>query len=143
MNRSIKVRLTQDLTRYHPGLVPGVEGVTVGQYGLWSRGSDRFVGVRFPDIGPFDILWDSLEIVDKEYLTEAAERDKRKWELLKLAKNVVRTVGPKGGFRHISYEYIDEHGTTSHVSNGDRQEAEKLVQFFQKYGIEVREERQK
>ena len=26
----------------------GVEGETVGVIGLWSRGSDRFVGVRFP-----------------------------------------------------------------------------------------------
>lgn len=40
--------LKVDLTRYHPDLVAGVEGETVGATGLWSRGSDRFVGVRFP-----------------------------------------------------------------------------------------------
>ena len=141
MERTIKVRLTQDLTRYHPRLVPGVDGVTVGQYGPWSRGSDRFVGVRFPDIGTFDILWDSVEIVDKEYLAEMAERDKRKRELLKQARNIVRTVGPKGGFRHISYEYTDEHGTTCHVSNGDRHGADELIEFFRQHGIEIREER--
>jgi len=143
VERSIKVRLTQDLTRYHPELVSGVEGVTVGQYGMWSRGSDRFVGVRFPEIGTFDILCEKLEIIDEEYLAEAEERDKRKWELLKNAKNVVRTIGPKGGFKYLSYEYLDEKGIPNHVSNGDRQAAEKLIAFFRKHGIEVREDRLK
>jgi hypothetical protein len=49
MERPIKVRLTADLTRYHPKLQVGAEGYTVGAYGMWSRGSDRFIGVRFPE----------------------------------------------------------------------------------------------
>lgn len=140
MNRGIKVRLTQDLTRYHPGLVSGVEGVALGRYGIWSRGSDRFIGVHFPEIGTLDILWESIEIIDEEYLAVAEEREKKEWELLKHAKNVVRTMGPRGGFKYLSYEYVNENGITNHVSNGDRQKAEKLVKFFRKQGIEIKEE---
>jgi hypothetical protein len=131
------------LTRYHPGLVPGVEGITVGQYGTWSRGSDRFIGVSFPEIGTFDILWEGLEIIDKDYLAKAEERKTREWELLKKARNVVRVVGSRGGFKCLSYEYADENGITSHVSNADRQAADKLIKFFRKHGVEIREERLK
>lgn len=143
VERSIKVRLTQDLTRYHPGLVPGVEGITVGRYGIWSRGSDWFIGVSFPEIGTFDILWEGLEIIDKDYLAEAEERETKKWELLKKARNVVRVVGSRGGFKYLSYEYTDENKITSHVSNTDRRAADKLIEFFRKHGIEIREERLK
>lgn len=140
MARSIKVRLTTDLTRYHPRLVPGTEGNTIGLYGMWSRGSDRFIGVHFPDIGAFDILWESLEIIDAEYLAEATERERKSQESLKSARNVVKFVGPRGGFKYLHYEYMDEHGVTNHVSNGNRQDAEELIRLFRKYGIEIREE---
>jgi hypothetical protein len=67
MSSSIRVRLLVDLTRYHPALRAGAEGVTVGQAGVWSRGNGRFVGVRFDQAGVHDILWDSLEIVDENF----------------------------------------------------------------------------
>ena len=69
-NNGVRVRLTEDLTRYHPKLIVGAEGITIGQYGMWSRQFDRFVGVNFDGIGPFDILWKGLEIIDKEYLKQ-------------------------------------------------------------------------
>jgi hypothetical protein len=103
----IKVRLTTDLTKYHRDLLPGVEGHTVGQSGMWSRGSDRFIGVHFPNVGTFDVLWDSLEIIDAEYLARAAAKKQKKMEALKSAKRVVRTIGPAGGFKYLSYEYVD------------------------------------
>lgn len=140
MDHRIRVRLTEDLTRYHPQLIPGVEGFTVGRYGLWSRGSDRFIGVHFPQVGTFDILWEGLEIIDKEYLADLAEREKRRLDDLKNAKNVVRTVGPKGGFKYITYEYVDENGITNYMSNGNRQEAEKLIDVFRKHGIKIKEQ---
>lgn len=65
MDRGIRVRLRTDLTRYNAKLTPGVEGVTVGEYGMWSKGSDRFVGVHFPGIVTLDVLWEGLEIVDE------------------------------------------------------------------------------
>jgi hypothetical protein len=135
----IRVRLTVDLTRYHPRLVPGVEGYTVGEYGMWSRGSDHFVGVAFPGIGTFDILRESLDIIDEAYLAEAARREAERWEALKSAKNVVKGVGPRGGFRYLSYEYTDQKGVRHHTSTGSREESEKLIEFFNKRGIPMRE----
>lgn len=51
---NIRVKLKSDLTRYADGLLPGIEGYTIGRYGIWSRGSDRFVGVTFPGIATLD-----------------------------------------------------------------------------------------
>ena len=134
-DRSIKVRLKVSLTQYHPALVADSEGVTVGASGMWSRGSDRFVGVRFPTAGTFDILWDSLEIVDEQYLAERAAREQKKWEQLKEATDVVRYVGPKGGFKYLGYQYPGGHTSTT-----SRDEADKLIEFFRQHGISVRQE---
>lgn len=136
----VQVRLTTDLTRYHPRLEAGVEGVTIGQYGIWSRGSDRFVGVSFPGIGTFDVLWASLEIIDETYLAEAARRKAERMEALKSAVNVVRTRGPRGGFRYLSYQFIAADGVRNSVSTANRTEAEELIDFFNQHGIAVREE---
>jgi hypothetical protein len=137
-DRSIKVRLKVNLTQYHPGLVAGAEGMTAGASGIWSRGSDRFTGVRFPSAGTFDILWESLEIIDEQFLAERAASEQKKWEQLKEAKDVVRYVGPKGGFKYLSYQYPG-----GNVSTGSRDEADKLIEFFKQHGISVREERWK
>jgi hypothetical protein len=110
MQGGIKVRLKVDLTKYRTGLVPGTEGTTIGNYGIWSRGSDRFVGVHFPDKGALDVLWDSLEIIDEEYLKRNEEQRNRYFEKLKSATEVVKCVGPRGGFRHLSYTYTDSNG---------------------------------
>ena len=52
---------------------------------MLSRGSDLYVGVRFDEVGTFDIHWESLQIIDKGYLEEAAVREQERWEALKLA----------------------------------------------------------
>lgn len=131
------MRLQTDLTKYAPGLVPGLEGYTIGQYGIWSRGSDRFIGVCFPGITTLDVLWDSIEIIDKEYLEELELLERKQREELKSAKNVVKYVGPKGGFRYISYEYTNSEGINGHVSNSSKAGAERLLKKFEEYGIEV------
>jgi hypothetical protein len=56
---------------------------------------------------------------------------------LKSARNVVKTVGPQGGFRSLSYEYLDEHGTIVHASTASRGEAERLEAFFARQCIPV------
>jgi hypothetical protein len=137
VERQIKVKLQTDLTKYAPGLVPGVEGHTIGQHGLWSRGSDRFIGVCFPGIAKLDVLWESIEIIDKEYLEEAALLNKKQMEELKSAQNVVKHVGPKGGFRHLSYEYTSMELINNNVTNGSKSEAERIIKIFEKYGIKV------
>jgi hypothetical protein len=139
MLEGIKVRLVTELTRYHPGLLPGVEGRTVGQSGIWSRGSDRFIGVQIPSIGTFEVLWEGLEIIDADYLAQAAESKQRRMEALKTASKVLRTVGPAGGFKSLSYEYVDDKGTRHFRSIGDRTDAEELIRFFKQQGIEVNE----
>src|SRR5262249_46661482 len=123
--------------KYHPRLVSGAEGVTVGATGMWSRGSDRFIGVHFEGIGTFDILWESLQITDEDYLAQAAARQQKRREALKQAKNVVKYLGPRGGFKFLAYEYPDEYGGTTHTSCSNRLEAAKLEKFFREQGIEV------
>jgi hypothetical protein len=55
--------------------------------------------------------------------------------MLKQATNVVKAVGPRGGFRYLSYQYPEGHFSTS-----DRAEAEELLKLFAEYGLPVREE---
>lgn len=82
----IKVLLTADLTKYHPGLTPGVVGYTIGEYGEWSKNSSRFVGVCFPGIHTLDVVWDQLEIIDNEQREHIAIERQKNLELLKSAK---------------------------------------------------------
>ncbi len=60
-----------------------------------------------------------------------------KYKVLKSAKKVVKTVGPRGGFRSLSYEYVNEHGMTVHTGAGSRAEAERLEAFFVSQNIPV------
>jgi hypothetical protein len=137
MKKHIKVRLTADLSRYAPGLVAGVEGYTIGEYGLWSRGSDRFIGVCFPGIATLDVLWKSVEIIDEAYLEEVAFLRKKQMIELKSARNVIMHVGPRGGFRYLSYEYTSMDGAQCSVSNGNKTESEHLIEVLKQYGVEV------
>ena len=143
METQIKVRLKADLTQYHPGLTLGVEGYTIGVYGEWSRNFDRFIGVCFPGIHTLDVAWDSLEIIDAEYLERLAKEKQEKMDVLKNARNVVRRVGPRGGFRHLAYEYTDKARVNVHASTGSRSEAGELEKFFSEHGIPVKIEVEK
>lgn len=138
IEHGIRVKLTVDLTKYASGLVAGTEGMTVGRQGMWSRGNDRFITVHFPGIATLDVLWDSLEIIDEAAL-QAIAREQEKEDLqLKSARDVIHYVGPKGGFRALSYTYTDlESGTESHISVGFRKEAYRIMEIFQQYGIPI------
>ncbi|MCQ1528306.1 hypothetical protein [Lutispora saccharofermentans] len=137
---NIRVKLKSDLTRYADGLLPGIEGYTIGRYGIWSRGSDRFVGVTFPGIATLDILWSSLEIVDDAYLKRVDQHQEEVKEELKTAKDVVKVIGPKGGFRYLSYSYTNKNGISCNTSMGFKTEAEKLIELFKNYGIPIKTE---
>jgi hypothetical protein len=56
---------------------------------------------------------------------------------LKGAQNVVKTIGPQGGFRALRYEIVDRHGTVVHHNIGIKSEAERLEMLFHGYGIPV------
>lgn len=128
-----KVKLKVDLTRYADGLIEGTEGETIGNYGIWSRGTDRFVGVRFPGITTIDVLWDSLEIIDGDFLKKREEAKEKFKEDLKTAYDIEKHVGPRGGFRYLSYAY-----NRGHVSNYFKDESEGIEKIFKEYGKEIR-----
>lgn len=137
MEKGIQVRLTTDLTKYNSLLVPGVEGYTVGNMGMWSRGSARFISVRLPNITTIDILWKSLEIIDEEYLKKASERESELLEELKSASHVTKFVGPRGGFRYLTYSYTDKNGISVNASNGFKNDSERLIKIFESYGMKI------
>jgi hypothetical protein len=143
MSSGIKVRLTTGLTSFHQGLIPGIEGHTVGQTGTCSSASDQFIGVQFQNIGTFEIRWESLEITDADYLAQESKRKERELEALKFAKNVKRIFGPNGGFKQLYYEYVNANGQRSVIATSDRAEVERLVKFFEEHGIKVSETHQK
>lgn len=133
----IRVKLKSDLTRYANGLLPGIDGYTIGRYGIWSRGADRFIGVTFPGIATLDVLWSSLEIVDDAYLKKVDQRQGKVNEELKTAKDVIKVIGPRGGFRYLSYRYTSKDGISCNTSMGFKTDAEKLIELFKSYGISI------
>lgn len=138
MNKGIKVKLTTDLTKYAADLVAGTEGVTIGNCGTWSRGSDRFVTVDFSPIAKLDVLWDALEIIDSQVLAEIKTQQRKFEEDLKTARDVTLVLGPRGGFKYLSYEYTDqENGISVHESNGFKDKAEKIIALLEKYDIPI------
>lgn len=141
MEKNIKVKLTTDLTKYAKGLISGTEGITVGCQGIWSRGSDRFITVNFPGIATLDVLWDSLEIIDEEAIQESKRQKEILAENLKTARDVTLYLGPRGGFRSLSYSYFDkEFEITVHTSVGFREEAYEIIEILKKHNISIKEE---
>ncbi|NFH78662.1 hypothetical protein FDA09_04485 [Clostridium botulinum] len=138
---NIAVKLITDLTKYGKGLVPGIKGITVGQKGIWSRCNDNFISVKFENDITLDVLWSGLEIIDDDYLKTIAEDEKKLLEELKSAKNIVKSVGPRGGFRYLCYEYITLDGSKSNKSIGLKKEADKLLELFSKYNLNVKIEK--
>jgi len=139
MEENIKVKLLVDLTRYANGLVEGSEGYTVGSQGMWSRANDNFVTVCFPGIATLDVLWQSLEIIDEEYLKKVEEENKKWKEQLKTAKCVELHLGPRGGFRTLQFEYRDDNKVVCHYAIGFKNKADKIIEFFKENNISIKE----
>ncbi|MGD8449176.1 MAG: hypothetical protein PVF36_08070 [Desulfobacterales bacterium] len=130
MRDRVKVRLKIDLTEYLRGLIAGSEGYTIGKYVMWSRVNDNFIGVHFPEIGSIDVLWSSLEIIDEEHLNEVETLRAQRLEECKSAKDIVKYIGPRGGFKYLSFHYTDSDGKIVHYSNGFKHESEKIIEYF-------------
>ena len=139
MKGRINVRLKVDLTQYLVGLIAGSEGYTIGNHGIWSRANDNFIGVHFPGIGSLDVLWSSLEIIDKEYLKEVEKRRKQRLEEYKSAREIVKYIGPRGGFKSLSFTYTDLNGKIVHYSDGFKREAEKIIEYFRELNLQITE----
>ena len=135
--RPIVIRLTKDLTRYHPDLQPGVEGTTCFDPATWG------CWCYFPGAGKWDIIMTSTEIIDEEYLRLKAEDEAARMDELKRAQDVTLHLGPRGGFRHVSYRIPAREGEPGRfVSQGFRDNGMKLVEFFRTQGIPVTEIRE-
>lgn len=139
MKSGVKVRLKKDLTKYKQGLTAGSEGVTCGNYGDWSRSSDLFTMVDFGIIR-LDVVIDQLDIIDENYLAELDEIRKKKFEEYKTATNIVKRVGPRGGFKSLSFKYIAIEGHSINTSIGSRNTADSIVEFFEENKMPVKQE---
>ena len=138
----LRVILKDDLTRYNKKLVPGIEGITIGRQGMWSRSQDRFITVEFEGGIVLDVLWSGLEIIDKDYIKQAEEKERIFEEELKTTKEAVLTLGPKGGFKSLSINY-KSNGGEIYSTTEFREEADKIMEILKKYGIEIKIERGK
>jgi hypothetical protein len=139
----IKVKLTRDLSQYNSMLKIGTEGYTVEASGMWSRSNDNFVSVFFPGIETRDIMWSSLEIIDEDFIATREKEKQAEREALVKAYDVVKTVGPKGGFRSISYCYLDSNGKVRHASKGNKADAEAIEKMLVDLNIAIRVEKEK
>ncbi len=90
---SVKVRLKSDLTHYHPDLIAGCEGYTIGPFGRSSRLSKHYVGVWFPGIRIVDVNWAMLEIVSEQPPIHSVVENRPKPESFKMARQVLKRLG--------------------------------------------------
>ncbi|WP_298277277.1 hypothetical protein [Ferroplasma sp.] len=138
----LRVRLKVDLTRYNEKLVPGIEGITIGRNGIWSRSQDRFITVKFQGDIVKDVLWSSLEIIDEDYIKQTELQERKFQEELKTTKEAVLKLGPKGGFKDLMIDY-ESNGAEIHSAIGFKEEADKIMEILKKYGIEIKIEKDK
>lgn len=134
---NIEMLLTSDLTRYHPSLVSGATGTIVSLTGL----NDRFARVRFADVGVIDVLWESIQITDSEYLTQQRTIEEEKLAELKNATNVVVRFGPNGAFRSLSYT-VTRDGVPCQITKGSKKSALRELEYFKEIGIAIEEQRE-
>ena len=82
-----------------------------------------------------------MEIIDEEVLKEIDHQKKLFAENLKSAKDVTLYVGPRGGFKYLSYRYTDkESGANVHTSEGSRNRAYKILDILKEYNIPIAKE---
>jgi len=99
----IKVRLNSDLNHYINGLVCGLEGYTLGN----AYKDDTYTAVIDVYFEKIDcivpVVLDKLDIIDEEYLSFLKERENKCLEELKNATDIIKYVGPRGGFKKLSF----------------------------------------
>lgn len=138
----IKVKLNVDLTKYHPSLKKGIEGITIPAVGMWARASDRFCGVKFPEV-QLDVLWNSLKISDPSYLAEEEQLRSEDDEAIRTTATLVtKRVGPRGGFRWLSIQYTRKDGAPCSMSTGFKCEGERLEKILIEAGKKIIIERE-
>ena len=126
------VQLTVDLTRYDHRLVAGSTGTTTGGY---SRLGDRFTGVRFDNGAYLDVLWESLDITDEEYLAKKDAEQATLVEDLRKTRKAVWHQGPRGGFYAFDVEYDGAEGPVFRTYG--KTEGTRIREIIEGHGIPV------
>lgn len=133
----VRVKLKDDLTRYHASLRRGVEGTTVPPTGRWARDSNRFCSVQFPEV-VIDVLWGRLEIVDVEYKKLEQEAQAIEDESIRMrTTGAIWYVGQRKAFRSFTVTYIDETGMSVNNSWGDRRKADRIRKILEAVGYPI------
>lgn len=131
----LKCVLEHDLTKYRTGLVSGSIGTIVAN----SRMGDRFYVVKFScPACTLDVLEDGLTpIITDDYRRQWNELNAEKERQYKIATNVVHLIGPKGGHRGVSFDYVTETGQKRNRFITDRDETARYLEKFRENGIEI------
>lgn len=130
---SIKVRLNSDLSYYFPGLTCGLEGYTIGNP-FKGDTYDAVITVYFENYGMASIVTDRLEIIDEEYLAFLEIREKQFLSQLENASHIVKKVGPKGGFKSLTFTC-----SLGNLTFTDREKARKIETAFKEFGKDIEE----
>lgn len=133
----LKVKLVHDYTKYNERLEKGLEGLAyeTPEEQAARKADDYFVKVSFEGITDVDVLWRGLEIIDEVYLREKAEKKENYLNQLQTAKNVVYTLGPKGGFKSLELDFV-ENGVEVHKLIEDKIQGQDFLDYLDKFGIE-------
>ena len=135
----LKVRLVHDYTKYNEKLEKGIEGLAVEtpEEQELRKSDDHFVKVVFVGITEVDVLWRGLEIIDELYLKEKQRIKDEYFAQMQSAENVVYTLGPKGGFKTLELDFIDN-GEKVHKVIEDKDVGQDYLDALDKYNIEKR-----
>ena len=128
----IKVRLNADLSYYFPGLTSGLEGYTMGN-AFKSDTYTAVINVYFKGYGVATVVLDRLDIIDEEYLDFLKRREETFLKSLKDAKEIVKKVGPKGGFKEL--ELFSSFGK---ITISDKKEADKTERALKQLEKEIK-----
>ena len=133
----LKVRLVHDYTKYNEKLEKGIEGLAyeTPEEQEIRKSDDHFVKVKFDGITEVDVLWRGLEIIDEVYLVEKQRAKDEYFSQMATAKNVVYTLGPKGGFKSLEFDFL-LNGIEVHHIVDDKDEGQDYLDAFDKYNIE-------
>ena len=130
----IKVRLNTDLNRYMNGLSCGLEGYTLGN--VYKENTyEPVINVYFEKINMVaSITLDNLDIIDKDYLAFLTKREKECLNEFSEATNIVKYVGPRGGFKRLTLTLKNEK-----MNFNNRTEASKIEKILLKFNKSIEE----
>jgi hypothetical protein len=138
ISRAVEVTLREDLSRYHPSLRPGVVGRAVLPDGAWATATERYCRAQFPEVA-VDVLASGLEVTDAAWLAEQQARvAERAIAIAATAKEAVRHVGQRGGFRKLVVAYVAAGEAREWVVRSDA-ERKKCEEVLARAGVPVRE----